>query len=334
VPIILCGGEGRRLHPLSNALRPKPFLPILEDISLLQQTWKRVSQLPDIQAPMLLGSAQFADEMHAQMQAVQVEDAWYLAEPVSKGTAAALVVAALQLCQQQSLSAEEPVMLILPTDHAIKNEEMFSQDLVKASLLARQDRCVMLGAPALSVDSEYGYIVSANQNIAGDFVISSFEEKPESMRVKALLHRSGVFWNTGIICIKPSQLLLEMKRYAPSVLRPCMSAFYQGEQREKVFYPEEASWATLLESSLEVTLCEKLQGAIMVPTLAGWSDIGTWDRLFLAACAKNSERAVIGRAIGEYRHITQDIRLHGKILYTLHAENEELVLERRAAKIF
>lgn len=261
-PVILAGGRGMRLRPLTSESRPKPLLKLLSTHSLLQKTVRRVSYL---NLPLVI----CANE-HAARVLDEVPGARILAEPCGRSTAPAIALAARMLAE------ENTPMLVLPSDHYIEDEEAFRQVLQSAHERLSEDNLVIFGARPSGPESRYGYIQTNGQG-----AVQSFLEKPDKARARALLAGGHCFWNTGMFLIYPQTLLNLLEKMALETYAGALAAFEKGHGDGAFFHPDEAAFHSTPSIAIDYALMEKLPAgtAQLVPIEGEWCDLGCWPSL-------------------------------------------------------
>lgn len=268
-PVILCGGGGTRLWPLSLKSKPKPFVPLIGDKTLFEQAIARVSN-PDHFAPVCV----VAGEAHVDLVESQLggaSDTSLIVEPSGRNTAPAIALAAARL-------APEAVMLVCPSDHHIADEEAFEQAALAAADLARDDRLVSFGIEPVSPETGYGYL-ERGEPIAGGFEIERFVEKPSPDLAKEYLASRRFSWNGGIFAFRVGHLLDELAEHRPEMARQVRASVEKGTERGNRFYPDPASFNQIDGESIDYAVMENTARAAMVPASMGWSDIGNWAAL-------------------------------------------------------
>lgn len=268
-PVILCGGSGTRLWPVSRKARPKPFLPLVGEQTLFEEAISRVAGDPRF-APATI----IAGESHCELIEGQLAGAegWrLLVEPIAQNTAPAIALAA-------TLLPEDAVMLICPSDHHIRNSEAFRAAAVAAAELARDEYLVSFGIAAHRPETGYGYLQHGDP-LPGGFAIRRFVEKPDLPTAQAYVASGEYSWNGGIFAFKAGIVLKELSRYRPEMARLVAEAVAAGRAEGPRFYPAYAPFREIEGDSIDYAVMENTSRAAMVPADMGWSDIGNWDAL-------------------------------------------------------
>ena len=275
-PIIMAGGSGSRLWPLSRQLNPKQFLPLADaDFSMLQATIQRLDGL-GAELPRLICNEQHRFLAAEQLRLLGLEKAGILLEPVGRNTAPAIALAALQACSE----AEDPILLILAADHLIKDVEAFQTCIQTALPLAQDGKLVTFGIVPTHAETGYGYIEQGIDVGIGGFKVSRFVEKPDLVTAQEYLANGSYFWNSGMFMFRASRYLEELETYRPDILAACRAALAGGSQDMHFTRVDEAAFAACPDDSVDYAVMEKTADAVMVPLDAGWSDIGSWTALW------------------------------------------------------
>ncbi len=283
VPVILCGGSGSRLWPLSRSSYPKQFLRLTGTDSLLQQTMKRLSALKA--APPLLISEQATRFIIAeQLREIGIDHAHILLEPVRRNTAPAIVSAALYLRQQLG----DVKMLILPSDHLIKNESAFTAAVQIASEAAQSGYLMTFGIQPESAETGYGYLRAETAPYSSVMPLTGFVEKPDQQTAERYIRSGNYFWNSGMFLFRTSQLIEEISRHAPEILSACEHALQAASTDTDFIRLDEVAYRSNPSIAIDYALMEKTDQVAMVKLDAGWSDIGSWESLWQHA-EKNTE---------------------------------------------
>lgn len=275
LPVIMSGGSGSRLWPLSRQLNPKQFLPLANDLSMLQVTIQRLNGI-DSALPLLICNEQHRFLAAEQLRQLDLEQANILLEPVGRNTAPAIALAALQACTE----SDDPILLILAADHLIKDVEAFQTCIQTALPLAQDGKLVTFGIVPTHAETGYGYIEQGIDVGIGGFKVSRFVEKPDLVTAQEYLANGSYFWNSGMFMFRASRYLVELETYRPDILAACRAALAGGSQDMHFTRVDEAAFAACPDDSVDYAVMEKTADAVMVPLDAGWSDIGSWAALW------------------------------------------------------
>ncbi|KOX63239.1 mannose-1-phosphate guanyltransferase [Pseudomonas psychrophila] len=276
IPIIMAGGSGSRLWPLSRQLNPKQFLPLADaDFSMLQATIQRLDGL-GAELPLLICNEQHRFLAAEQLRLLGLEKAGILLEPVGRNTAPAIALAALQACSE----AQDPILLVLAADHLIKDVSAFQACIQTALPLAQDGKLVTFGIVPTHAETGYGYIEQGDDVGIGGFRVNRFVEKPDLVTAKEYLASGSYFWNSGMFMFRASRYLEELESYRPDILAACRAALAGGSQDMHFTRVDETAFAACPDDSVDYAVMEKTADAVMVPLDAGWSDIGSWTALW------------------------------------------------------
>ena len=268
-PVILCGGSGTRLWPLSRVDKPKPFLPLIGQSSLFEQTLARCSKRRLFAAPTIVtGAGHLA---HVEAQLGDAKKASVIVEPMGKNTAPAIALAAMRL-------PADAVMLVCPSDHFIEDIIAFESAAETASALAEQGFLVAFGIKATAPETGYGYI-KRGAELGGGFAVERFVEKPDAATARQFLADGSYSWNGGIFAFTAGAFLKELAGCRPQMVAALNSSVDAGRDEGQRFYPGAAEFARIDGDSIDYAVMEATRRAAMVPVSMGWSDIGNWDAL-------------------------------------------------------
>jgi mannose-1-phosphate guanylyltransferase/mannose-1-phosphate guanylyltransferase/mannose-6-phosphate isomerase len=275
-PVILCGGSGTRLWPLSRKALPKPFLPLVSDETLFEQALRRVTGDDRFAAPMVVAGEAHGDLITAQLG--NTPGARLVVEPRSRNTAPAIALAA-------ALLPEDAVILVCPSDHHIADSAAFRAAALAAAELAQADYLVSFGIAPDRPETGYGYL-ERGEPLAGGYVIRRFVEKPDLATAQGYLASGDFSWNGGIFAFRAGHLLTELAAHRPDMARLVIQAVADGQDAGARFHPAAAPFAAIAGESIDYAVMENTARAAMVPVDMGWSDIGSWAALAEALADK------------------------------------------------
>ncbi|MDZ4350101.1 MAG: mannose-1-phosphate guanylyltransferase/mannose-6-phosphate isomerase [Xanthomonadaceae bacterium] len=274
VPVILCGGSGTRLWPLSREAHPKQFLPLLGNHSLLQATWRRIAPLA---APPLLVTGEDHRFMVAeQLRQIDCRPAAIMLEPVGRNTAPAIAVAALEA----TATGADPMLLVLPSDHVVADEAGFRAAVALAREAAGSGALVTFGVAPTAPETGYGYIRAPGQGVRP---VEAFVEKPDLPTAEAYLASGQYFWNSGMFLFRASRYLAELARLQPAMLAACRQALASGRRDSDFLRLDGDAFAGCPSDSIDYAVMERTDAAAMVPIRVGWNDVGSWSALWQVA---------------------------------------------------
>jgi len=308
LPVILSGGSGSRLWPVSREHYPKQFLNLhKDDRSLLQEAAQRLNNVEDTGTPIVVCNEEHRFLVAEQMHQIGLENTQIILEPCGRNTAPALALAALAA---QSVSAEAE-LLVMPADHVIKDEAAFAEAVAKGSELASQDKLVTFGITPSMAHTGYGYIKRGSVQGAG-YNVDAFVEKPDQERAESYLASGDYLWNSGIFLFKASVYLNALRQYAPDILDVCERAYAQRSEDLDFLRVDQETFAQCRSESIDYAVMEHTQEAAVVPMDPGWSDIGAWDALHEL---KASDDQVNGNALHG------DVMIHNTRNSLIHSES-------------
>ena len=295
IPVILCGGSGTRLWPLSRASYPKQFLRLNGKTSLLQQTMQRVANLEAIRPAMLICNESSRFIAAEQLREIGIENAQILLEPARRNTAPAIAVAAFQAL---SLGQEEdPVLLVLPSDHVIKDHAALLAAIGTAREAAENGELVTFGITPLSPETGFGYIHSENRVNGQAQPVLEFVEKPDLATAQQYLAAGDYYWNSGMFMFRASRYIEELTRLRPEMVAACRQAVALAKKDCDFIRLDSASYAASPDDSIDYAVMEHTARASMVPLNAGWNDIGSWASVWEEADKDGENNAIQGDAI-------------------------------------
>jgi mannose-1-phosphate guanylyltransferase/mannose-6-phosphate isomerase len=276
VPVILAGGSGTRLWPLSRPDRPKQFLPLVEDRSLFQATALRVAGRREFGPPLVICNAEHRFLAAEQLRAVDVEPRAIIVEPEGRNTAPAAALAALALAE-----GDDAYMLLLPADHAIADAAAFSDAVLRGLGAARLGSLVTFGILPDRPETGYGYVRGGNEldGLAGCFAVERFVEKPDRATAKGYLADGRYYWNSGIFLAGVRAFLAELKRHRPDIAAGCAAALAHPRRDGVFVWPGAEPFRAIAGESIDYAVMEHTRRAAVVPVDMGWSDVGSWSAL-------------------------------------------------------
>lgn len=272
-PVVLAGGAGTRLWPLSREHRPKQFLNLLGPQSLLQQTLARLDGLP-CHTPYVICNEAHRFLAAEQLRQAGVQGAHLFLEPVARNTAPALALAALDAVRD----GDDPLLLVLPADHVIRNVPAFHDAVAQAAELAEQDRLVTFGIEPECAETGYGYI-RRGEPLGPGWAVASFVEKPDAARAAEYLVSGQYYWNSGMFLFRASRYLQELAQFAPAILAAMRQALAGARHDLDFIRLDEQAFIQSPSASIDYAVMEHTRQAAVISLDAGWNDLGTWESL-------------------------------------------------------
>jgi mannose-1-phosphate guanylyltransferase/mannose-6-phosphate isomerase len=274
IPVILAGGTGSRLWPLSRHSQPKQFIPLFEGQSLFQKTVLRSSKLANSQKPIIVGNEQQRFVLAEQISQLGI-DAHILLEPCGRNTAAAILLAA----RYANDICDNATLLVLPADHLVSEGEPWQSAVNMACSLADKDKLVTFGIKPRSPNTGYGYIQQGEKLAIGGYSVKAFKEKPELELAKKYLTSGEYYWNSGMFCFKANTICQSMCSLAPKIYSSLDAAFANKHIETDFIRPDSALYKEIPADSIDYAVMEKTSDSAVVSFNGDWNDIGAWDSL-------------------------------------------------------
>ncbi|ARZ73169.1 mannose-1-phosphate guanylyltransferase/mannose-6-phosphate isomerase [Stenotrophomonas sp. WZN-1] len=271
-PVILSGGSGTRLWPLSREAYPKQFLPLAGELTMLQATWKRVAPIA-ARGPLVIANEEHRFVAAEQLQQVGAEPAAIILEPVGRNTAPAIAVAALEATRDGA----DALLLVLPSDHVITDEAAFRAAVQAAAGAAEAGKLVTFGIVPTGPETGYGYIKAADGQ--GLRAVERFVEKPDLDTATDYVSSGQYYWNSGMFLFKASRYLQELERFQPAMLVGSRQAWQQARRDADFTRLDKDAFTAVPSDSIDYAVMEKTADAVVIPLDAGWNDVGSWTAL-------------------------------------------------------
>jgi mannose-1-phosphate guanylyltransferase/mannose-6-phosphate isomerase len=277
-PVILSGGAGTRLWPLSRAVLPKQLLPLVSDKTMLQETALRVADWPELMAPVVVCGNEHRFLVAEQMREIGVAPLGILLEPSGRNTAPAVAAAAHYLARIDP----QAVMLVLPADHVIDNREAFAAAVARAAAMVEEGALATFGIVPQGPETGYGYIHrgSAVDGSDGCYQVDRFVEKPDRATAQAFLSDGGYYWNSGMFMFRAERYLAELAQFRPEIAAASEASVRLGYSDLDFCRLHEESFAACPSDSIDYAVMEHTAQAVVVPADIGWSDVGSWSALW------------------------------------------------------
>jgi mannose-1-phosphate guanylyltransferase/mannose-6-phosphate isomerase len=308
-PVILCGGSGTRLWPLSRKGFPKQFLCLTGKESLFQQAALRLANLgnPDIQvaSPIIVTGEEHRFLASEQLREIDVELGCALLEPAGRNTAPALTLAALTAIADGA----DPVLVVTPADHSVVNAGAFTAAMQRAVVEAANGTIVILGVMPDKPETGYGYIqINQAEANAGVNTVRRFVEKPDASTAQAYLNEGGYFWNAGMFVLRASVWLKALEQFRPDILHPTQTAWNKRTADNQFVRPGKSEFAAIPAESVDYAVIEHCPGSSfpikVVPVDAGWNDLGAWDTVWNTLPKDEEGNAHLGDVLTTESHNT------------------------------
>ena len=310
LPVILAGGSGTRLWPLSRALYPKQLISLVDRHTMLQNTILRLDGLEDAGNPVVICNDEYRFMVAEQLRQIDIEADSIILEPVGRNTAPALAVAAIRAME----TGDDPVLLILPADHHIQFADRF-QNIIKAGhAYAQAGRLITFGIVPEKPETGYGYIKMGDplpSTGAGQpaVTIAAFVEKPDLATAKEYVASKSYCWNSGMFMFKASQVLNELGAFVPDIVAACRQAIKNGKSDLDFFRLDRTAFSACPSDSIDYAVMERTQNGAMLPMAAGWNDLGSWEALWQVGEKDNLDNVVKGDVV---LHDVGDSYLHAE----------------------
>ncbi|MFS2127711.1 mannose-1-phosphate guanylyltransferase/mannose-6-phosphate isomerase [Pseudomonas sp. Pseusp97] len=277
IPVILSGGSGSRLWPLSRKQYPKQFLALTGDHTLFQQTLERLV-FEGMEPPVVVSNQEHRFIVQEQLEALNLKTQSILLEPFGRNTAPAVAIAAMKLLAE----GRDELLLVLPADHVIDDQRAFQRALALATNAAEKGEMVLFGIPANRPETGYGYIKAGDERGLPDGVIrvERFIEKPDEARAQQFVEDGGYFWNSGMFLFRASRFLEELKKHDADIYDTCLLALERSQHDGDLINIDAATFECCPDNSIDYAVMEKTRRACVVPLAAGWNDVGSWSSIW------------------------------------------------------
>lgn len=292
IPVIMAGGAGSRLWPLSRQMFPKQFLTLHGNSSMLQATAERLSGIEHAPA-IVICNEEHRFSVAEQFRLNNIPNSGIILEPVGRNTAPAIALAALQAIK----SNEDPLLLVLAADHVIKNEQAFTESVKQAQAHAEAGKLVTFGIVPTAPEVGYGYIKRGEAQPKSGYAVAEFVEKPNQETAESYLETGDFYWNSGMFLFKASRYLAELKTHRPDILAACEKAMIDTQSDLDFVRVNTAAFEDCPDDSVDYAVMEKTSDAVVVPMDCGWSDVGSWSALWEVSPKDNNGNAFKGDVI-------------------------------------
>ena len=316
-PVILSGGSGTRLWPLSRKSHPKQLLPLLNETSLLQDTINRLQGLKDIEKAVVICNEDYRFMVAEQVQSTSIGASAIILEPVGRNTAPAIALAAFNAM----LGNEDAILLVLPADHDIRNVNEFHKAIEVGLDQALDNHFVTFGIVPDSPETGYGYIKSTETVGVNEVsAIDQFVEKPDFETATKYLDEGGYYWNSGMFMFKASEYLKALQKFAPEIYEASQNAINAAQRDLDFIRVGVKEFKVCPSDSIDYAVMEKVDNAVVIPVDIGWSDVGSWAALHEIGERDKNNNICIGD-IETVSTKNSYIRAEHKLVTTLGVEN-------------
>ena len=272
-PVLLSGGSGTRLWPLSREAYPKQFLPLIGDDTMLQATWRRVAPLASA-APIVVANEEHRFLVAEQLRQIGAPVPAIVLEPVGRNTAPAIAAAALQALA----GGDDALLLVLPSDHVVRDAQAFRSAVLSASAAAEAGALVTFGIVPNAPETGFGYLHAEEGE--GLRKVSRFVEKPDAATAQSYLDAGGYYWNSGMFLFRASRYLEELRRFRADILQAVEAAFAAAQRDGDFIRLDKDAFSASPSDSIDYAVMEKTDQAMVLPVDIGWNDVGNWSALW------------------------------------------------------
>ena len=295
IPVILSGGSGTRLWPLSRKQYPKQYLPLVSDNTMLQETILRLNGLDNLADPIIICNADHRFLVAEQCQQIDIINPTILLEPIGRNTAPAIAAAALQSIN----GSDDAILLVLSADHVIQDVDVFHAAINIASKQAQEGNLTTFGIVPTDANTGYGYIKSSRDNNDGAYKVEEFVEKPDLPTAESYIEQGNYLWNSGMFMFQANTLIDELTIYSPDIVKAVNSAVNNATQDLDFIRLEKQAFKSSPSDSIDCALMEKSNNVVVVPLDAQWNDIGSWSALHDIGTKDNNGNVIQGDVFTE-----------------------------------
>ncbi len=302
IPIILAGGTGSRLWPLSRESFPKQYLNLLDrdEYTLLQQTYRRIANLESITKPIIICNEEHRFVVGDQMKKINIDPLEIILEPSGRNTAPAITIAALKASEYFKKKGMDPTLIILSSDHQVERKEEFLETIRASIPEAEKGNLVIFGVKPTHPATGYGYIKSKSEFRKNELIpiqVEKFLEKPDQEKAKLLFKNKKYLWNSGIFVFKASIILEEIKKFSPKIKINCQECLSKSSTDLDFLRLEKNTFEKCANTSIDIAVFEKTSKAFVLPLDCGWNDIGSWDAIWKIAPKDSNGNFIKGKII-------------------------------------
>ena len=329
VPVILSGGSGSRLWPLSRKALPKQLLPLAGSDTMIQATASRARD-KSFAAPIIIAGQDHRFLIAEQLRAAGIAGARIILEPAGRNTAPAAAVAALKVMEDDP----EGLILLMPSDHVVADPKAFQEAVVAAAVAARTGALVTFGIKPAAPETGYGYIKAGKplEGAPGTLEVERFVEKPDRATAEAYLKSGQYYWNSGMFLFSARAVLAEMERLEPGMLTSCRDAIQHAHRDLDFIRLGEAAFLACPSQSIDYAIMERTARAAVVPADMGWSDVGSWQSLWEISPRDGDGNTLLGDVVIQ-QAVNSYIRSEGPLVAAVGVDNLVVVATKDAVLV-
>ena len=327
LPIIMAGGSGSRLWPLSRSLYPKQFITLTSNKTMLQDTVARLSLIKH-QAPMFICNEEHRFIVAEQLRQENFKHSGIILEPVGKNTAPAIALAAIRAVQ----GGEDPLLLVLAADHVIQNIHAFSQTIENAITHAEQGALITFGIIPTTPETGYGYIKKGDSINSELYEVDAFVEKPDLATAECYLASGDYLWNSGMFLFKASRFLDELNKYCPEILKTCQMAMSTATNDLDFIRISYDIFSQCPDNSIDYAVMENAKNVLVIPMNVGWSDVGSFSSLWEVSPKDAKSNVIVGDVLTENTSNSY-IYAQSKLVSTVGIDNLVIVETKDAVLV-
>ena len=316
-PVILCGGSGTRIWPLSRKLYPKQFMRLVNDNTLFQDTILRLPK--EVANPLVICNEEYRFLAAEQLRQINKDSNDIILEPIGKNTAPAIALAALA-------TVNDPLLLVLPADHVIEDEEYFKKLVLKAVPLAESGKLITFGVIPTEAHTGYGYI-KGDRKIDVGLAVDQFVEKPSTQNAKRYFESGKYYWNSGIFLFNANRYLEELNKFRPDIYRACKESMLETKSDLNFLRIDKTRFEECPSESVDYAVMENTAEAVVIPMDAGWSDIGSWSSLWDVTNKDHNGNVIYGDVI-IHNSTNSFIRSDDKMVTAIGVDNLVIVVTK------
>ncbi len=325
VPIILAGGSGSRLWPLSRKSYPKQFLSLLEgdNYTLLQKTYKRIENLKNLSAPIIICNEEHRFIVGDQMREIKINPLSIILEPLGRNTGPAVAIAALKAVECFKEADNDPILLILSADHYIEDINKFHNSLKKSVEESKKGNLIIFGVLPTYPATGYGYIESKDPPISQNIIarkVKSFVEKPNQETAKLLFESNQFLWNSGMFVFKATDIIGEIESYAPNIIENCKESLKKSSKDLDFVRLDRKTFEKCPDISIDIAVFEKTKKAFVIPLDCGWDDIGNWESIWNLSEKDKNDNSLNGEIV-TYKTKKSLIKSETRLVLTIGLDN-------------